>query len=351
MKNLTLIYRAFFPVSAMRRCRCQYLCVSRPDDHRQSGIPVSGCASGAIKLASGLLHPVILLIILSVGVALQATAQAENQKRILHPQGLLWKITKPGLAPSHIYGTMHIGDPRVVELAPPVEAAFTGADRFAMEMLLNFRAVSVITSGSFFNDGRTLESVMQPDDYQRLMHFVKNTLMLPEDLVTNMRPWAVLLSMMVPGDGQISQDAALDMVLYRRAALRKIPLLGLETAEEQLAVFESLTIDEQIWLLNKSVAEFAQSGDQLFAMLDAYLERDLAALVLLQEQYMDEETDIDDRFMMELVDKRNVRMVERMQDFLARGNAFIAIGALHLPGEQGVLHLLEQQGFNVTPVY
>jgi hypothetical protein len=304
-----------------------------------------------LKASASLIHPVVLLILLSVGVALQATAQAENQKRILHPKGLLWKIDKPGHAPSHLYGTMHVGDPRVTRLAPEVEAAFSGAERFAMEMLLNFRAVSVITRASFFDDGRTLKSVMQADDYQRLMRLLNDTLRLPEDLVINMRPWAVLMAMMMPSDGQMSQDAALDMVLYRRAALRKIPLLGLETAEEQLAIFESLSLQEQIWLLNKSVDEFSQSGEQLYTMLDAYLDRDLEGLVLLQQQYMYADSDIDDRFMLELVDKRNLRMVRRMQDVLAQGNAFIAIGALHLPGENGVLHLLEQQGFTVTPVY
>jgi len=192
---------------------------------------------------------------------------------------------------------------------------------------------------------------MQADDYQRLMHLLKDTLRLPEDLVVNMRPWAVLMTMMMPGDGQTSQDTALDMVLYRRAALRKIPLLGLESAEEQLAIFESLTLQEQIWLLNRSVDEFEHAGEQLYTMLDAYLDRDLGALVTLQQQYMYEDSDIDDRFMMELVDKRNLRMVQRMQDYLAQGHAFIAIGALHLPGDKGVLHLLEQQGFTVTPVY
>jgi len=304
-----------------------------------------------LKSAAGLIHPVVLLIILSVGVALQATAQAENQKRILHPKGLLWKIDKPGLGSSYLYGTMHVGDPRVTRLAPEVETAFNGAERFAMEMLLNFRAVSVITRGSFFDDGRTLKSVMQADDYQRLMHLLKDTLRLPEDLVVNMRPWAVLMTMMMPGDGQASQDAALDMVLYRRAALRKIPLLGLESAEEQLAIFESLTLQEQIWLLNRAVEEFEHAGEQLYTMLDAYLDRDLGALVALQQQYMYEDSDIDDRFLAELVDKRNLRMVQRMQDYLARGHAFIAIGALHLPGDKGVLHLLEQQGFTVTSVY
>jgi uncharacterized protein len=55
--------------------------------------------------------------------------------------------------------------------------------------------------------------------------------------------------------------------------------------------------------------------------------------------------------MFELLDQRNHRMVTRLHTLLQQGKLFIAIGALHLPGENGVLHLLEQQGYKVTPVY
>ena len=297
------------------------------------------------------LNQLLILIVLCVSWHSVTAAQVENQSRILHPNGLLWKIEKADLRPSHIYGTMHVGHPRVINLAPQVESVFTSADRFVMEMLLNFEAVGVITAGSFFNDGRTLQSVMQEEDYQRLIHVLNVKLLMSEDVVKHMRPWAVFMTMMMPSDEQMNQESALDMVLYRRSALRKIPLHGLETAEEQLAVFESLSIQDQVWMLNKTVEELERSQALMQTMLDAYVDRDLAALVELQEKYMDEETDIDDRFMHELLDKRNIRMVERMQEYLQQGNAFIAIGALHLPGEKGVLHLLEQQGYRVTPVY
>jgi hypothetical protein len=292
-----------------------------------------------------------LTMVLCAGAALQASAQAQNQTRILHPKGLLWKIDRPGYVPSYIFGTMHIGDRRVVELPVPVEDAFDGADRFAMEMLLNYRAISFVTSHSFFDDGRTLRSVMKAEDYQRLIKLLGDTLKMPEDMVQHMRPWAVLTAMMMPGESQDSPEVALDMMLYRRAAERKIPLLGLESPQEQLAVFENLPMDEQVWLLNRSVEEFDKTAPQMDIMLEAYLNRDLQGLVNIQQQYMYDDSDIDDRFMYELIDKRNLRMVERMQEYLRQGNAFIAIGALHLPGDNGVLHLLEQRGFRVTPVY
>ncbi len=293
----------------------------------------------------------IILLLLATGLISQAEIAEDIQGRILHPKGLLWKIDKAGQKTSYLYGTMHVGDPQVVNLAPQVEQAFRHADRFAMEMLLNFRAIAIITSGSFFNDGRTLKSVMQPDKYKQLLDLLNRRFYIPESLIINMRPWAVLMLLMVPEQSRANTESAVDMVLYRRAAMRKIPLLGLETAEEQLAVFESLTIDEQLWLLNKSVEEYNTISDQMPSMLDAYIKRDLEGLVKLQQKYMYEDSDIDDRFMYALVDKRNVRMADRMQNYLKQGNAFIAIGALHLPGKDGVLHLLEKQGYTVTPVY
>lgn len=293
----------------------------------------------------------LAFVLFLASIAAPLCTQAEDQERILHGKGLLWKIEKSGLAASYIYGTMHVGDPRVLNLAPPVTDAFNNAQCFAMEMLLNFEAMGVMAQASFFNDGRTLKSIMQPENYEKLITVLQENYYIPEAVVINMRPWAVMVMMMMPTDGQVDKDSALDMVLYRQAAMRKIQLLGLETVQEQLAIFNSLDLDEQIWMLNKSVEEHKKMIGQMDLLLQAYLERDLAGLVKLQEQNMYEDSDIDDRLLYEMLDKRNPRMVERMQTCLQKGNAFIAIGALHLPGEQGVLHLLEQQGYTVAAVY
>lgn len=294
----------------------------------------------------------LLVFLLCVPMVSYATdASAVDKGRILHPKGLLWKIEKPGQPPSHLFGTMHVGDPRVVKLAPEVEHAFRNADRFAMEMLLTLAAKGKIIGGSFFNDGRTLRSVMQADNYKKLLSLLNRQLQLSEYMVINMRPWAILVMLMMPQPGEAGEASALDLILYKRAAARKIPLLGLESAEEQLAVFERMGIDDQVWMLNRSVKEFSALSDQQAQMLNAYVDRDLGRLMTLQNDSMYDDSDIDDRFMYELMDKRNVRMVVRMQDFLRQGNAFIAIGALHLPGKNGVLHLLERQGYSVSSVY
>lgn len=293
----------------------------------------------------------MILLVLISATHLTGWADTRNAaSAILHGQGLLWKIEKPGMVSSHIYGTMHVSDERITNLPPVVERVFAGADQFVMEMLPSPRAMEVIAQGSYFQDGRRLKHLMQDDDYQRLSRLLKENLRLPETLYSQMRPWAVLMLVSMPAEDMAS-DKVLDMLLYHRAEQRGMDLHGLETAQQQLAALESLTLEEQVWMLNRSVARYAQKESDARRMLALYLRRDLAGLVAMQQQYTVDDSEIDQRFMFSLLDQRNHSMTLRLQTLLPQGNLFIAIGALHLPGENGVLHLLERQGYRVTPVY
>lgn len=294
---------------------------------------------------------VISLCVLSLpwfgGQLLWANEQAKQG--ILHPQGLLWKIEKPAQPASYLFATMHVSDPRVVNLPPPVEQAFTDSSQFVMEMLLSFQAVGLVSRASFFSDGRTLDSVMQTEDYRHLLAVLQQRLQIGESVVRHMKPWAVFSLLMLPVEE--AGSAALDMQLYRRAVQAQKLVAGLETAQEQVDVFDQMSVDDQLWLLNQAVREIEQT-DALFPdMLAAYVRGDLAALMLMQQQMMSAESDIDDRLLHRLLTQRNQRMSQRMLPYLQQGDAFIAIGALHLPGQDGVLHLLQQQGYAVSPVY
>lgn len=293
-----------------------------------------------------------LILTLLFFTALQHSyVESESKQSILHPNGLLWKIEKQGMVASYLYGTMHVGNPEVVKLSPEVEQAFVQSDHFVMEVLLNFQAMGYMASASFFNDGRTLKDIMGRPEYKRLFGLINKRLFISPDVMNHMKPWAVLMLLMMPADQRVQSEVALDMVLYRRASQRRIRLTGLETVQEQVAVFESMTLQDQLWMLNRSVEDIDNIDAQLPEMLNAYLNRNLAQLVKIQQKFMYEDSMIDDRFLYQLLDIRNIKMAQRIEPVLEQGNAFIAIGALHLPGEAGILHLLEQQGYKVTSIY
>lgn len=276
-------------------------------------------------------------------------ADEQAKQGILHPRGLLWKIEKPTQPVSYLFATMHVSDPRVVNLPPPVEQAFTDSSQFVMEMLLTFQAVGLVSRASFFSDGRTLDSVMPAGDYRRLLLVLQRRMQLDESVVRHMKPWAVFSLLMMPVEQ--AGSAALDMQLYRRAIKAEKAVAGLETAQEQVDVFDQMSIADQLWLLNQAVGEIEQTDALYPEMLGAYVQGDLAALLTMQQQMMSAESDIDDRLLHRLLTQRNQRMAERMLPYLQQGDAFIAIGALHLPGRGGVLHLLQQQGYAVSVVY
>ena len=82
------------------------------------------------------------------------------------------------------------------------------------------------------------------------------------------------------------------------------------------------------------------------------MSRDLSQLQKLNDEFMTEsDPDVAKRFENNLVVKRNHLMAERMQTRLKEGNAFIAVGALHLPGNEGILNLLSKQGYKLKAIY
>ncbi len=291
------------------------------------------------------------LALLLLGFALNAMAESEVKPSILHPKGLLWKIETPTKPASFVFGTMHVSDPAVTRLPAPVEQAFMQADHFVMEVLMTFEAIGTVSSASFFSDGRTLKGVMGDEPYQRLTQLLNKHIFIAENVMNNMKPWAVLSLLMIPADQQLASVPALDMQLYQRAVKRKLPVSGLESAQEQIDIFDTMSLSDQLWMLNRAMADIDESGALFSQMLNAYVARDLAKLVKIQSDLNDADSEIDDKFMYRLVDVRNQRMAKRMLPVLKQGNAFIAIGALHLPGRGGVLDLLEAQGYRVTAIY
>ena len=164
-----------------------------------------------------------------------------------------------------------------------------------------------------------------------------------------MKPWAAAVTLSTPAleTGQI-----LDLVLYQEALQQDKAVYGLETVREQLDLFDSMSESDQVTLLRDAVDKFPELDALHAELLEVYKQRDLEGLLAINETSMQaEDQRLAKEFQRRVIDDRNHRMAERMQPYLRQGKAFVAVGALHLPGEQGLLNLLEQQGYTVRRVY
>ncbi len=263
-------------------------------------------------------------------------------------QGLLFRVEKKGSDPSFIFGTMHSEDPRVTRLAPAVRQAFDEAEQFAMEVLMDEATLRESMAALFLTDGRELEDIIGRHLYEKTVEAV-GALGYPPDVCRLFKPWAVvtLLSLPAPSTGDY-----LDIVLYRQAREQGKRMIGLETVQEQLAPFDSLTDEEQTLLLRVTLEGQHDLLSSYEELLTSYVRGDLAALVALNDAHLDVgDPELERRLNEAVIHDRNRRMARRLQPVLHKGRAFVALGALHLPGKEGVLNLLQQQGYRVERVY
>ncbi len=272
-------------------------------------------------------------------VAVSAAPVVENT--------LLWRVERSGLRPSYVFGTIHSEDPRVAELPPSVIQAFRLSDAFAMEMIPDQTALARMSAAMFISEGPNLHEMLGDEWFQRTAELVTQY-GVPPTILSSLKPWVVFTALTMP---KAEEGMFLDVILYGAALHDGKYIHGLETADEQVGTFEGIALNDQVTILKDVVANYESISRLNSELVKSYTRGDLSAIASLQAQYM---TNGDQRlermYQQRTVDDRNLRMVERMLPRIEEENTFIAIDAWHLPGENGVLHLLEQRGYRVSPV-
>lgn len=262
--------------------------------------------------------------------------------------GLLWRIETRGASTSHLFGTVHSEDARVVDLPQPVVDAFKSSDVYAMEMIPDLQVITELFRAMHFQDQRNLKGVLGEDLFERATDALSEH-GIGKGLAMKMKPWAVAvtLSFPRPETGQF-----LDIMLFNRAMAAGKRTVGLERADEQLAFFTDLSMAEQITLLEATLQHFGEIEETMNRVVEAWLSRDPEALTDLSQSYLSELPDeMADRFHEQAIDARNRRMFERMAPLLEAGNVFVAVGALHLYGDEGLLELLKENGHSVECIH
>lgn len=286
-------------------------------------------------------------IALAVLPLVLAAAPAASQHPISFDQGLLWKIVGPTGKSSYVFGTIHSDDPRVTQIPAPVQNALDVSSTFTMEMIAGGDAFLEMADRMFFKDGRTLPDVLGASLYAKTQSALRQR-GLPTGDIERKKPWAVVMMLSAP---KPKTGLFLDLALQMQATLNGKKIYGLETIGEQLAVFDELSMEDQIALLEGTLSMQDRFDRQLEAMINAYLARDLSRLMTLATEHETNVSEIHDKLMQRLLFQRNYRMVDRMAPRLKEGSAFIAVGSAHLPGNEGVLTLLAARGYQISRVY
>lgn len=141
----------------------------------------------------------------------------------------------------------------------------------------------------------------------------------------------------------------LDTQIQQRAAAANLPVKGLETMEEQFDILMNAPIMDQVDYLMEAVRNDSKSGEKAKKLADAYMTENLDAIS--EVLFKDEDMDPDDPMFKRLFDNRNASWVKKLTtDILPSSKVFVAVGVGHLVGDKGLIKVLQEAGYTVTPV-
>lgn len=266
---------------------------------------------------------------------------------------LLWRIEAPhAKAPSYLYGTVHTRDDRAFHRMEELQGIMDHVQLVAGE--LDTREVQrnamAVMARVMLPDGGQLKDLYKPKEWQRLEPVLKDRLGVMAMMVQRMKPFYVMgllqERMMSEGGTESAHGQVLDEHILSLAAERGRDVAGLETSLEQFAAIEVVPIKEQARMLLKLADGTSGAGD-MGAMLDAYAREDLDMLM----SAMNEKNGMTKALGKSLLTDRNLRMAHRMDSIMRNGTtALYAVGAAHLPQGDGIVALLRNKGYQVTPV-
>jgi uncharacterized protein YbaP (TraB family) len=289
------------------------------------------------------------LLLVALAVAGAALADAPRP----FGQGRLWQVSPAGAAPSYVFGTMHVADEDVVSVPEAVTAAIVRSDRLVLEVAMTRKNAMYMARAMVFEDGRRLSDVVGPKRFAAVGR-VAGRYGITAAQIAMFRPWAVITMFSVPPaelKRQAAGHAVLDRLLNDQAVRRGMPVFDLEDIEEQLAILRDLPERDQVEMLDWTLQLNAQIDEIFEKIKRAYLDGDLDRLhAMTRELSAGTDLRLMEVFNRRLVETRNELMVKRMERHLKRGRAFVAVGALHLSGEQGILRLLEKKGYAVRRI-
>lgn len=263
-------------------------------------------------------------------------------------QTLLWKISGRNLSkPSYLYGTIHILCEEDAGLSANALQAINDADAIYLEADLdNMQEMMDAMREMKMKNGVTLKSLLSAEEYEKVKkYFYDSGQGMVFSMMENFKPLMLSTMMQVKTLG-CNKTVAVEQLIMNEASKNKKEIKGLETMAYQASLFDSIPYDIQAKQLLDVVNNVYDVNSEAAKMMAAYKQQDLKAIDAITK---DEKWGMD-KYLDLLIYKRNKNWVQKLQSIMAEKSIFIAVGAGHLPGEQGVITLLQREGFVVTPV-
>lgn len=260
-------------------------------------------------------------------------------------EGVFWKITGPdSLPPSYLFGTIHLICQEDFSIHDKIADKLNQSDFLVLEIDMDDPQLQVAMQHNLYNkEGQKITEFFSKEAYQTIHTFIKERTGMDMDMLQEMRPM-VLMSLLYNNLLEC-ETKSFEMELMSLANKEEKEILGLETVEEQMAIFDLIPLEDQYKSFYTYIKDIEKGQKEFSKLIKAYKEEQISALLEMVSE-SPEYKDYQDVILFE----RNRKWVKPMTQIMKNGQAFFAVGAGHLAGPNGIIKLLINQGYKVERI-
>lgn len=284
------------------------------------------------------------ILLLFVFISLKLSAQTPYP---MTESSLLWKIEGNGIKKScYLFGTMHLIEKEQFYFPSKLEKIVTKSDLLVMELpglpnqieALKYIKLKGESFFDYFNEAQT----------DSIIDWVKNEVGMTEESFrknfTDLKPFAVV--QLATQMHFMGKTESYEMTLDKLARENGVKINGLETIEDQMMIFDDLSREQQTEMVMSSVRNPKEGIEITRKMMNVYASQEIDSLYMMIEEEGGVLSDEQSKFL----DDRNRKWIPKIEEYIKENKTIIAVGAGHLGGPNGVIRLLEQKGYTLTPV-
>lgn len=293
----------------------------------------------------------VLVFLLALGAQAQKKGKSNPPN---YENALLWEVSGKNLPQSsYLFGTFHLLNSSYVDSLAVVGEKFKSAQTIVGEMIMDSSMTMQMMQASLMKE-TTLDKLLKPEDYQLADAYMKelsdNKYSLA--LFNSLKPMIVQILLMhlewgKMNPGQTDATKMMDIYFQEQAKTDGKMVVGLETMQDQItALFDQFTPQRQADMLVETVKKKGQDQSELLKMTNCYRAQDLTCITTMMYNngtYKPEEIN-------RLLDDRNKKWMLKLPELMQAQSCFVAVGAGHLVGENGLIGLLRKQGYTVKPL-
>ncbi|KAA6440951.1 TraB/GumN family protein [Dyadobacter flavalbus] len=272
--------------------------------------------------------------------AVFSSAQAPKEN------ALLWEISAPDQKkPSYLFGTIHLICPADFSLNDSVKTAVARTQQIALEMDMDDPGMMMAMMKTMnMTGGNELKKLVSESDYAKLDQFYRDSVGVGLAMFEKAKPFILMGPLF--NSVLACQPQSYETAFVELAGQQQSEVVGLETVEEQMALFDSVPYKDQAEMVLAMINNLPAARKEFRDLVDLYKSEKINALYTMTTNSNFDLSGSEEL----LLQDRNRKWIPKIKSKIAEKPTFFAVGAAHLGGESGVIALLRKAGYKVRPV-